>query len=83
MSGTALLESWLVGVPSLMLKSSYDYAWHLVEEGLIPGCSNPGELIHEIKKLVIDKSSEIKSRREQIWGANPEWAPKAIEKWLS
>jgi hypothetical protein len=80
---TALMECWLVGVPAIMIRSSYDYAWHLVEDGLIPGCLNPGELNHEIKKLVTDKASEIKSRRERIWGANPEWNPKAIQEWLN
>ena len=80
---TALMECWLVGVPAIMIRSSYDYAWHLVEDGLIPGCLNPGELNNEIKKLVTDKASEIKSRRERIWGANPEWNPKAIQEWLN
>ena len=79
---TALLESWLVGVPALMLNSSYDYAWHLVEEGLIPGCFNPEELNDKIRKITFWSTNEIQRRREMIWGANPEWNPKAIQEWL-
>ena len=59
-----------------MLKSSYDYAWHLVEEGLIPGCSNPGELIHEIKKLVIDKSVKSKVEENKFGAPIPSGPPK-------
>jgi hypothetical protein len=67
---TALMESWLLGVPSLALKCNYDYASHLWEDGLVELCENEQSLENMIKKYLIMSEEEIKSRCYKIWGEN-------------
>lgn len=61
---TTLMESWLVAIPSLALKSSYDYGSHLWENGLIELYKNENDLIEGINKY-FDKE-KVKSISTEI-----------------
>ena len=80
---TALIESWVCGVPSLMLSSSNDYAWHLTEEGFIPGCSSEEDLPKAIKQVNTLSDAEIQTISEKMWGRNPTWEKTAMREWLN
>ena len=79
---SALLESWLVGVPSVMLASSYDYAWGLVIEGKVDGCESTEELHAVIQRVVGMDEAELRRRKELVWGTQPEWNPESTKEWL-
>ena len=80
---TALIESWMCGVPSLMLSSSNDYAWHLTEEGFIPGCSSEENLPKAIRQVNTLSDAEIQTISEKMWGRNPTWKKTAMREWLN
>lgn len=65
---TALLESWLVGVPSLALKCSYDYGSHLWEDGLIELCEDINSLSGVIERHIDFSKKHINENRKKIWG---------------
>jgi hypothetical protein len=67
---TALMESWIVGVPSLVLKCSFDYGSHLWEDELIEICDNTLSLKSYIYKCLSLSKNELNSVRDKIWGKN-------------
>ena len=64
---TVLIESWLFGIPSLMIKSNYDYSWHLVDENIIPGCSEPYKLDICIDYCLNMTSEKILNIKNIFW----------------
>jgi hypothetical protein len=79
---TALMECWLVGVPAIMIRCSYDYAWGLVESGIIEGCVDARELPGQILELADMGEEKLKERRKKLWGDQPEWSPDRLRQWL-
>jgi hypothetical protein len=67
---TALMESWIVGVPSLALKSSYDYGSHLWEDELIEICEDKSSLNKTIIAYFGMNSKQLHIVRNKIWGNN-------------
>ena len=66
---TALMESWIVGVPSLAIKSSYDYGSHLWEDDLIELCEDTS-LNSYIDKYSGFSKNKLNSVKNKIWGKN-------------
>lgn len=64
---TVLIESWLFGIPSLMIKSNYDYSWHLVDENILPGCSDAYKLDICIDKCLNMDSEGITNIKNIFW----------------
>jgi len=79
---TALMECWLVGVPAIMIRCSYDYAWGLVESGIIEGCVDAREFPGQILELADMGEEKLKERRKKLWGDQPEWNPDRLCQWL-
>jgi hypothetical protein len=79
---TALMECWLVGVPALMIRCSYDYAWGLVESGIIEGCVDAREFPGQILELADMGEEKLKERRKKLWGDQPEWNLDRLRQWL-
>lgn len=79
---TALMECWLVGVPAIMIRCSYDYAWGLVESGMIEGCVDAGEFPGQVLKLSDMGEEKLKQRRKNLWGDQPEWSSDRLHQWL-
>jgi hypothetical protein len=77
-----LLESWLVGVPALMLNSSYDLAWDLYNEGLVDLCESPEHLPECIQRLHTLSDHEIEVQSQRIWGENPAFLRTTVEQLL-
>ena len=69
---TALMESWLVGVPSLALKSSYDYGAHLWEDGLVALCSDFSELESELDRLHSLSPDQLNQQARKLWNPQDE-----------
>jgi len=67
---TALMESWIVGVPSLALKCSFDYGSHLWEDELIEVCNDTVSLRSKINQCFGLKKNQLNSVRDSIWGRN-------------
>ena len=64
------MESWILGVPSLALKCSYDYGSHLWEDELIEICDDISSLDKTIIAYFSMNSSQLASGRDKIWGNN-------------
>ncbi len=79
---TALMECWLVGVPALMIRCSYDYAWGVVESGIIEGCVDAREFPRQILELSDMGEEKLKERRKKLWGDQPEWNLDRLRQWL-
>ena len=79
---TALMECWLVGVPAIMIRCSYDYAWGLVESGIIEGCVDAREFPGQILELADMGEEKLKERRKKLWGDQPEWNLDRLRQWL-
>jgi hypothetical protein len=67
---TALMESWIVGVPSLALKCSYDYGNHLWEDGLIEICDDTSSLNKHINNCFGMSPNQLHMIRDKIWRNN-------------
>lgn len=80
---TALMECWLVGVPAIMIRCSYDYAWGLVESGAIEGCVDAREFPRQILKLSDMGEEKLEQRRKKLWGDQPEWSSDRLHQWLN
>jgi len=65
---TVLMESWIVGVPSLALKCSYDYGSHLWESNVTKLCLKPELLVYEVEKYFHMSNESIKKHSNKIWG---------------
>jgi hypothetical protein len=76
---TALLESWILEVPSLVLKCSYDYGSHLWEDGLIELCTDKEYLSDLVEKYFNISNEEINIVKEKIWGAEYCFNQKKVE----
>jgi len=66
---TTLMESWLVGIPSVIMKTNNDYPSHLWEDGLI-NLATQDDIIKIIELNLNLKLNEIEKRRDKIWGSN-------------
>jgi hypothetical protein len=80
---TALMECWLVGVPAIMIRCSYDYAWGLVETGIITGCHDVREFNAQILKLSDMGEQKLNEHRKKLWSDQPEWSPEQLSQWLN
>jgi hypothetical protein len=67
---TALMESWVVGVPSLALKCSFDYGSYLWEDELIEICDDTASLKSYIYKCLGLSKNQLSMVRDKIWGKN-------------
>ena len=67
---TILMETWIVGVPSIMLKSNSDYGYHLYEDGLVDLVNDVNKLDFVIKKNLEYSKNQLIKRRDLIWGKN-------------
>ena len=50
-----------------MIKSNYDYSWHLVDENIIPGCSEPYKLDICIDYCLNMTSEKILNIKNIFW----------------
>ncbi len=79
---TALMESWILDVPSFALKCSYDYGSHLWEDGLIELCED----IQSIDKMICMyfnlSSEEINQKQIEIWGEKYWYDEQKVQKIL-
>ena len=64
---TALMESWIVGVPSLAIKCSFDYGSHLWKDGLIEICGSIEIFRYEVKKCLEMTDRDIENKTKSIW----------------
>ena len=67
---TILMESWIIGVPSIVIKTNFDYGSHLYEDGLVDLVEEPEDLNRVIEKNLSLTKQEIINRRNLIWGEN-------------
>lgn len=67
---TILLESWIIGVPSIVIKINFDYGSHLYEDGLVDLVENVNDVNRVIKKNLNLTKQEIATRRNLIWDDN-------------
>jgi hypothetical protein len=65
---TILMESWIVGVPSIMLKTNFDYGSHLYRDGLVDLVKEVNDLDFVISKNLKYSTAELIKRRNLIWG---------------
>lgn len=67
---TALIESWLHGIPSVALLSNNDYGRHLWDDGISILCTRPQDLTRLLKSEVL--AAEIKSEEQvmKFWAPN-------------
>jgi hypothetical protein len=65
---TALMECWLLGVPSVIIKCSNDYGCHLWEDKISKLCDNPFDICNIIHNEVIISVKERDLNRKKIWG---------------
>ena len=65
---TILMESWIVGVPSIMLKTNFDYGSHLYSDGLVDLVKEVNDLDFVISKNLKYSTAELIKRRNLIWG---------------
>lgn len=82
---TALLEGWLLDVPSIALFSSYDYGSHIWEDNICELCKSNTELIKLIdfyfdKNIQLEKKINI--QKNKIWNDNYIYNEKLIKKEL-
>lgn len=68
---TALMESWLVGVPSIYLKCSYDYAKHLIDDKISYEVKSEKDLIPKVIECYNLTKQTRKQKKEKIWSTNP------------
>jgi hypothetical protein len=67
---TVLLESWIFGIPSLIIKNPYDYASYIYKDGLSQLVNNPRNIENIIKKNILFKKNFLKKRCNKIWSSN-------------
>jgi hypothetical protein len=67
---TVLMETWIVGIPSIMLKSDIDYGDHLYKDGLVDLVTKVEKLDFLIKKNLKYSIKKLKKKRDLIWGKN-------------
>ena len=67
---TILLEIWIIGVPSIVIKTNFDYGSHLYEDGLVDLVENVNDVNRVIKKNLNLTKQEIATRRNLIWDDN-------------
>lgn len=79
---TALMESWLVGVPSLILGSSYDYGRHLWEDSLIEICTDKNILDNIIEKQMALTEDKLIRLGKNIWNGNIYFDAEKVEQIL-
>ena len=65
---TVLMETWIVGIPSIMLKSNFDYGYHLYKDGLVDLVKNVSQLNFVIRKNLKYSTYELEKKRDLIWG---------------
>lgn len=65
---TALIETWILGVPSFALKCSYDYGSHLWEDGLIELCEDIQSIDKMICMYFSISGEEINQKQMKICG---------------
>ena len=64
---TTLMESWLLGIPSIALECRYDYGSHLWEDGLVD-LADKNNLKDAIDRNMNLTNDNIKNRLCKIWG---------------
>lgn len=79
---TALMESWIVGVPSFAVECSYDYGRHLWEDGLIELCASIQIIDKIVNKYFEMKYEDIKHKQREIWGAKYWYDEQKVQKIL-
>lgn len=79
---TTLLESWLVGVPSVMARTSHDYSVNLAEEGHTILCESPEEIAFAVRRAAAIDACELTEIRDGIWGRDPSFKPKTVARCL-
>jgi hypothetical protein len=79
---TALMESWIVGVPSLALMCSYDYGNHLWEDRLIDLCKEEEDFIDNINRYFDMLDDEIVIIKSKIWNSEIYFNKEKIRKIL-
>jgi len=79
---TTLMESWLMGVPSIILKCSYDYGSHLWEDSLVELCESDESLESVIKNHLDMDEDEIKEKCIKIWDDDYVYDRDRVEKIL-
>ena len=78
---TVLLESWLLGIPSIAVKNKIDYAYHLFDHNLIECSETLEELDALVKKYLRLTKEELIDQKQKIWrGAK---TPSVYSKYLN
>lgn len=64
---TALLESWLIGVPSVIMDCGLAYARHMFEDELSIVAKNPNSVRDALEQACQMSAKEIENKRQKLW----------------
>ena len=78
---TVLLESWLLGIPSIAVKNQIDYAYHLFDHDLIECSETLEELDALVKKYLRLTEEELIDQKLKIWSGSK--TPSVYMKYLN
>ena len=78
---TVLLESWLLGIPSIAVKNKIDYAYHLFDHDLIECSESLEELDALVKKYLRLTEEELIDQKLKIWSGSK--TPSVYMKYLN
>jgi hypothetical protein len=64
---TVLLESWIFGIPSIIIKNPYDYGRHIYDDRLSDLVKSPKNINQIIRNNLLLREHFIKKRCNKIW----------------
>lgn len=67
---TVLLESWIFGIPSIIIKNPYDYGSHIYNDRLSDLVNSPKNINQIIRNNLLLRKHFIKKRCNKIWDSN-------------
>lgn len=67
---TGLMESWLIGVPAIVLKSNFDYGSHLWKDHLLELSNSADDILYFVNTHLNMTQEEINTKKNKIWGQN-------------
>ena len=67
---TVLLESWIFGIPSIIIKNPYDYGSHIYNDRLSDLVNSPKNINQIIQNNLLLRKDFIKKRCNKIWDSN-------------
>ena len=64
---TALIESLLYGIPSILLSTPIDYGDHLIRDQVCYLCKSPDKIYETIRQTIKLSKKDIKTLEKRIW----------------